>query len=118
MTDDNTIDIVDRLPPIEVRKPWRRRLPSFYVERIRALKAAHRNVKEICTDLSCMPDDFQKQAAEDQRNESELKIVADTISAALVLLRCAEDKLMYSLPMEELMSPEDLKQFLEKSAEV
>jgi hypothetical protein len=118
MTDDNTIDIVDRLPPIEVRKPWRKRLPSFYVERIKALKTAHRNVKEICTVLSCMPDDFQKEAAEDHRHEFELKIVADNISAALVLLRCAEEKLMYSIPMEELMSPEDLKQFLGRSPEV
>jgi hypothetical protein len=117
MTDDNTIDIVDMLPPIEVRKPWRKRLPSFYAERLKALKAAHRDVKEICSVLSCMPDDFQKEAAEDLRHEFELKSVADNIFAALVLLRCAEDKLMYSIPMEELMSPEDLKQFLEGSPE-
>jgi hypothetical protein len=51
MIDDNTIDIVDRLPPIQVRKPWRKRLPSFYVERLEALKAAYRDVESLCLEL-------------------------------------------------------------------
>ena len=34
MTDDNTVDIGHRLPPIEVRKPWRQKLPSYYASKI------------------------------------------------------------------------------------
>jgi hypothetical protein len=65
-----------------------------------------------------MPDDFRMEAAEGDRHEFELQSVADNISAALVLLRCAENKLMYSLPTEELMSPKQLKEYLEENAEV
>jgi hypothetical protein len=31
MTDDNTVDIADKLPPIEVRKPRRQKLPTAYL---------------------------------------------------------------------------------------
>lgn len=30
MTDDKSIDISNRLPPVEVRKPWRQKLPLSY----------------------------------------------------------------------------------------
>ena len=41
MTDDNTIDINDRLPPIDVRKPWRQKLPTYYVGKIDPLKDSY-----------------------------------------------------------------------------
>ena len=43
--------------------------------------------------------------------KSKLDRVRDEISAALVLLRCADDKLVSTIPTEELMDPESLKQF-------
>lgn len=80
--------------------------------------AAHIDVKQICSVLSCMSDDFQREAVEDCGHSFQLDSVAGNISAALVLLRCAEDKLMDSIPLEELMSPEELKVFLEVSEDI
>ena len=44
MSDDNIIDISNRLPPIEVRKSWRQKLPSYYVGKIDALKDSYKSV--------------------------------------------------------------------------
>ena len=98
MTGDNA----NKSRPIEVRKPWRKTLPGLYVERIDALKAAHSDVKQICSVLSCMSNDLRREAVKDCGQAFQLESVADNISAALVLLGCAEDKLMDSFPLEEL----------------
>ena len=55
--------------------------------------------------LSRMSDDFRKEAAEDCPQAFGLKSVGNDISATFVLLRCAEEKLNHSKPLDQLMSP-------------
>ena len=52
MTDDNTTNIGNRLPPIEVRKPWRQKLPSNYVGKIDTLKDSYVSVHNLIAILA------------------------------------------------------------------
>jgi hypothetical protein len=112
--DDNTIDIGHRLPPIEVRKPWRQKLPQCYVNRIDDLKAIYERVKHIQTELRRI--DQEVEAGEySNRQEGDVSYLRKDIASALVLLNCAEEKIMHTVPMEELfMTPEELKEFWER----
>jgi hypothetical protein len=58
MTDDNTIDIRDRLPPIEVRKPWRQKLPHCYAKRVDDLVAIREQIRTIQSHLGAMHREF------------------------------------------------------------
>src|SRR5262245_34284562 len=112
MTDDNTIDINDRLPSIEVRKPWRQKLPDRYAKRIDDLKALREKIQVSRSLLRTMHREFGEfSACMNRRHEVELERIRDEISAALVLLECAEDKLVYTIPTEEFMDRESLEKF-------
>ena len=101
MTDDNTIDITRRLPPVEVRKPWRRKMPSYHAENLNALKDRHQSVRRLIKELESIHTYFPDKA----------EYAAECISDALVLLKCAEEKLFGTIPAEEYMSPRELKEF-------
>jgi hypothetical protein len=99
---DNTIDITNKLPPVEVRKPWRHKLPDCYVKHIDELVALHRKVREIGSRLKKLKEDI-----ESDRTHSE----AECIRAAIVLLQCAEERIYYTIPTEENMPLESLREF-------
>jgi len=110
MKEDNTIDIREQLP-VEVRKPWRQELPDCYAKRIDELQALHDKIQVIRSLLETMHREFGDGARMNRRHEVELERVRDGISAALVLLECAEDKLMHTIPAEEFMDRESLEEF-------
>ena len=93
---DNTIDIIDRLPP-EAHKPWRRRLPENYAERIDELLTLRGDVRAIQKRLAQLKDAINGDRTSDEVNY---------ISAAIVLLECAEEKLLHTVPVEEYMPRE------------
>src|SRR5262249_51112008 len=105
MTDDKTIDINDR-PPAEVRKPWRQELPDCYAKRIDDLEALREKIQVSRFLLKTMHREFGDGARINRHHEVELERVRDEISAALVLLECAEDKLFNTIPAEEFMDQE------------
>jgi hypothetical protein len=49
--DDNTIDIIDGLPPVEVRKPWRQELPNYYIKHIDELVALRKAITAMSSRL-------------------------------------------------------------------
>jgi hypothetical protein len=112
MTMTDTIDINDKLPPIEVRKPWRQKLPNCYTKRIDELKRLREELRASCAVLQRMHFEFGvPDTCADYNQKMELDRVRDEITAALVLLGCAADKLVGTVPTEELMDPESLRQF-------
>ena len=62
--DNNTIDIPDKLPPIEVRKPSRQKLPGCYAKRVDDLKAALEEIKTNASILSAIRREFRKGLAD------------------------------------------------------
>jgi hypothetical protein len=102
MTDDNTIDITDRLPPVEVRKPWRQKVPDYYVKHIDDLVVMQKSVAAICCRLRHQHLRLLKNADHAHyapRGELE------ALEAAVVMRKCAEEKLWYAVPVEEFMTP-------------
>ena len=110
MTDDNTIDITNRLPPIEVRKPWRQRLPSYYAEKIDTLKDSCESLRRLITEVKSTRRNFPDRLS-GSLDVYEAEGAAKNVSDALVLLKCAQEKLDLTVPMEEWMSPNELKEY-------
>jgi hypothetical protein len=117
MTDDqdNIVDIGGQLPPVEIRKPWRQRLPEYYVKRLDALKETHRDVGALRSALLEVRREFsetvEKSGGDRLFDNFEAERLEEDITAALVLLACAEEKLRNTLPIEEFMSPKDLAEY-------
>jgi hypothetical protein len=112
MTNDNyTIDMTGRLP-VEVRKPWRQGLPECHAKRVDQLLQLEQDVAGIHKTLAAMRAEFTApDAATTQEQRWRLDYVVADIDAAIVLLKCAEEKLMYTTPTEEIMPKEDLREF-------
>ena len=92
MTDNNTIDITNRLPPIEVRKSWRQGLPNYHVGRLDQLKADYNDVRRVLRSLKSIREEFSEAAEQSIRPFEAEHLVAD-IAAAIVLLEFAEGKI-------------------------
>ena len=110
MPDDNTIDIVDRLPPIEVRKPWRHVLPSYYAQNIDKLKQNCEAIRSVAAVLTSIRDAFPHDDVSGPYSIFEVECAAKSLSEAIVLLECAKDKLWQTVPVEEFMSAEELRE--------
>jgi hypothetical protein len=93
---DNTVDIIDRLPP-EVRKPWRQKLPENYAKHIDELLTMRGDIRAIQKRLAQLKDAINGDRTSDEVNY---------IGAAIVLLECAEEKLLHTVPVEEYMPRE------------
>jgi hypothetical protein len=111
VTDDSTIDISNRLPPIEVRKPWRQKLPRYYVGKIDALKGGYVSVHNLIAILAAVRRDFPDDDVPDRYSVGDVERAAKSLDDALVLLKCAEEKLWSAVPVEEFMTREDLQEF-------
>jgi hypothetical protein len=107
---DNTIDISEKLPPIEAPKPWRQKLPDCYAKRMDDLKATLEALKTNAAILSAIRRDLREGSSDCRTNSEEptLDRASDAISATLVLLECATDKLTETVPSEEFMSGQQL----------
>jgi hypothetical protein len=105
MADDNAIDIIDRLPPIEVRKPWREKLPDYYIRHIDELVALHKNVVAICSRLRHPHLEQLSEVIENNgADDAHMRSVVSELEAAVVLLKCAEERLWHAIPFEEFLS--------------
>jgi hypothetical protein len=113
MTDDNIItDISDRLPP-EVRRPWRRKLPESYAKHIDELLTMQRDVRAMQKRLAEIKDaiDGAADGADHWSAKVGVKLGVDSISEAIVLLKCAGQTLTYTVPTEEYMPKESIREF-------
>jgi hypothetical protein len=90
-------------------KPWRQGLPESFVERLDALKTYRDDLRDMRSDLANIREGLSSPEARRLIHERpSLSALSEDITAALVLLECAESKLFNLLPMEETMSPEEL----------
>ena len=83
-------------------KPWRQGLPECYVERLDALKHYYYALSDMRADLVRIGEglaDSEARRIVDERPS--LSGLSDDITAAIVLLECAEDKMFSLLPREE-----------------
>jgi hypothetical protein len=99
MSDDSTIDIKGE-PDLHER--WRQRLPESYCKHLDSLNSQYREVEAMQKRLRFIRGEFRKAA------DKESERAAKYITEALVLLACAEEKLMYALPAEVNMSRADI----------
>jgi hypothetical protein len=112
MTDDNdnVTDISGRLP-VEVRKPWRKQLPEWYVRRIDQLKEFQAELKRMRGILQTIRGEF-RAPPECTHSKYEASIryesLADYITAASALLEHAETQLFCTCPFEESVPKEYL----------
>ena len=83
------------LRAVRAGKPWRQGLPDCYVERLDALKHHYYALCDMRADLVGIREGLSSP-------ESGL---SEDITAAIVLLQCAEDKMFNLLPREEFASP-------------
>jgi hypothetical protein len=105
------------LRAVTLGKPWRQGLPECYVERLDALKTYHDDLRDMRSDLANIREGLSNPEARRLIDERpSLSALSENITAALVLLECAEAKLFNLLPMEETMSPEDLAKMEDPSA--
>jgi hypothetical protein len=102
------IDITGKLPPVHVRKPWRQKLPEVYAERVDALKDIKGGLVDAIARLKGIQRVFHDYTPNDRREEFEMERLQEQVTAALVLLECADEKLLHTIPIEEIMSAEDL----------
>jgi hypothetical protein len=84
------------LRAVRVGKPWRQGLPDCYVERLDALKHYYYALTDMRADLVSVREGLSCTESIELR---------DDITAAIVLLECAEDKMFNLLPREEFASP-------------
>jgi hypothetical protein len=58
--------------------------------------------------LKAIGTEFHDYAPKDRREEFEMERLLEQIAAALVLLECTDEKLLQTVPIEEIMSAEHL----------
>ena len=109
MAEDNTIDIIDRLPPIEAHKPWRRKLPNYYIKHIDELVALQKNVVAISSRLRHPHlEQLREAVTNDGADDAHMRSVVSELEAAVVLLKCAEERLWHAIPFEECLTQKHL----------
>jgi len=101
------IDITGKLPPVQVRKPWRQSLPEIHAKRIDKLIDTHGRIKAAMAQLKAIQQEFHDYVPKG-REEFEMRHLQEQVAAVLVLLGCAEEKLYLTVPSEEFMSAEHL----------
>ena len=115
MAEDDTIDIVERLPPIEVHKPWRQKLPTYYIKHIDELVALQKNVVAISCRLRHPHLEQLREAVTNVgADDAHMRSVVSELEAAVVLLKCAEERLWHTIPFEECLTPMHLAETREK----
>jgi hypothetical protein len=97
------------LRAVTVGKPWRHGLPECYVERLDAPKTYRAELRGMRYDLATIREGLSSPEAQRLIDERpSLSALSKDITAAIVLLECAEAKLFNLLPIEETMSPGDV----------
>jgi hypothetical protein len=115
MAEDNTIEIIDRLPPIEAHKPWRQKLPNYYIKHIDELVALQKNVVAISSRLRHPHlEQLREAVTNDGAEDAHMRSVVSELEAAVVLLKCAEERLWHTIPFEECLTPKHLMVMREK----
>ena len=86
------------LRAVRFGKPWRLGLPECYVERLDALKHYYYALSDMRADLVSIREGLSVHLT---LNHASLSGLSEDITAAIVLLKCAEDKMFGLLPREE-----------------
>jgi hypothetical protein len=95
-----------RLRAVRAGKHWRQGLPDCYVERLDALKHYYYALSDMRADLVSIREGLSSPDSEHLTHEQRsLSGLSEDITAAIVLLECAEDKVFNLLPREEFASP-------------
>jgi hypothetical protein len=92
------------LRAVRAGKPWRLGRPDCYVERLDALKHYYYALSDMRADLVSIREGLSSPEAQRDARPT-LSGLSDDITAAIVLLQCAEDKMFNLLPREEFASP-------------
>jgi hypothetical protein len=94
------------LRAVRAGKPWRQGLPDCYVERLDALKHYYYELSDMRADLVSIREGLSSPESGQLTHEHPaLSGLSEDITAAIVLLECAEDKMFNLLPREEFASP-------------
>jgi hypothetical protein len=94
------------LRAVRAGKPWRLGLPECYVERLDALKHYYYALSDMRADLVTIREGLSSSESGKLAHEHpSLNGLSEDITAAIVLLQCAEDKMFNLLPREEFASP-------------
>jgi hypothetical protein len=90
------------LRAVRAGKPWRLGLPERYVERLDALKHYYYALSDMRADLVSIREGLSSSESGKLAHEHpSLSGLSAHITAAIVLLECAENKLFSLLPREE-----------------
>jgi hypothetical protein len=90
------------LRAVRAGKSWRQGMPDCYVERLDALKHHYYALSDMRADLVTIREGLSDPEARRLIDERPaLSGLSEDITAAIVLLQCAEDKLFGLLPREE-----------------
>jgi hypothetical protein len=94
------------LRAVRFGKPWRLGLPDCYVERLDALKHYYYTLTDMRADLVSIREGLSSaESGKLPHEQRSLSGLSEDITAAIVLLECAEDKMFNLLPREEFASP-------------
>ena len=108
--DDNIADITGQLPEPDPHQSWRERLPGYYAKHFDVLQAQQDAIKEMRRTLTSIHSELQQDMQSDRRVYHPEEQALEQIQGALVLLECAEDRLMHALPLEMMMSRSELRE--------
>ena len=108
--DDNIVDITGQLPESDLHLRWRDRLPGYYAKHFDVLQAQQDAIKEMRRTLTSIHSELQQDMQSDRRVYRPEEQALEQIQGALVLLECAEDRLMHALPLEMMMSRKELRE--------
>lgn len=108
--DDNIFDITGQLPEPDPHLHWRDRLPGYYAKHFDVLQAQQDAIKEMRRTLTSIHSELQQDMQSDRRVYRPEEQALEQIQGALVLLECAEDRLMHALPLEMMMSRKELRE--------
>src|SRR5262249_27425368 len=108
--DDNIVDITGQLPEPDLYLRWRDRLPAYYAKHFDLLQAQQDAIKEMRRTLTSIHLELQRDLESDRRVYRPEEQALEQIQGALVLLECAEDRLMHALPVEMMMTRKELRE--------
>ena len=126
MTDNNDDNIVGM--PLPLHKRWRDRLPEHYAKHVEALKSYYDQVRAMRRSLDAirykLGEGVVQHAVDNihlasrnfdsypgRQRDREVLTAQQHITDALVLLACAEEKLMHALPVEVWMPVDELAKY-------
>jgi hypothetical protein len=94
------------LKAVRTGKPWRLGLPERYVERLDALRHYYYALSDMRADLVSIREGLSSPESEHLTlKHPSLSGLSEDITAAIVLLQCAEEKRFNLVPREEFASP-------------